>query len=256
MFEQYKDALRRGHVALLGGELEDALVAYHEAAGLVPERPLPHASIGTVLARLGRLEEAAAAFDRALEVAPDDDATLRARAEALGASTTEPPTRAPDSPPTSPPGRAPVEAGPDEPEALPPGDAPAPAPPAEADPVVLRAEADRFLDAGDPAAAREPLLRAMAAHRAVGRLDAALDECLQLLSIAPDDPRVHLAIADLELDHGWRAIAAEKVELLLRLTALSGDARAESDVRRLAAARLGAEVAAGVEPAVGGARGS
>src|SRR5512144_2357174 len=84
LFEQYKDALRRGHVALLGGELDAALLAYREAADLVPDRALPHASMGTVLERLGRREEALAAFDRALAIAPDDEATRRARAEAVG----------------------------------------------------------------------------------------------------------------------------------------------------------------------------
>ncbi|HYL41103.1 MAG TPA: tetratricopeptide repeat protein, partial [Candidatus Binatus sp.] len=79
LFEQYKDALRRGHVALLGDELETALAAYEEAAALVPDRPLPYASMGAVLARLGRHDDALAAVDRALAIAPDDEASIRAR---------------------------------------------------------------------------------------------------------------------------------------------------------------------------------
>jgi hypothetical protein len=75
-------------------------------------------------------------------------------------------------------------------------------------------------------------------HRAAGRLDAALDICLELLSIVPGDPRVHLAIANLQLDHGWTALAKEKIELLLRLTALTGDTQAEADVHGLASERL------------------
>ena len=78
----------------------------------------------------------------------------------------------------------------------------------------------------------------MAVHRGAGRIDAALDACLQLLAIAPGDPRVHLAIANLQLDRGWRSVATEKIELLLRLTSLSGDAQAEADVHLLAADRL------------------
>ena len=41
LFEQYKAALRRGHMSSLAGHLEQALEAYQEAARLVPERALP-----------------------------------------------------------------------------------------------------------------------------------------------------------------------------------------------------------------------
>jgi len=82
LFEQYKAALRRGHMAALGSRFDEALEAYGEAARLVPERPLPFASRGTVLHRLDRWPEAAEAFDQALRIAPDDEATLRARAVA------------------------------------------------------------------------------------------------------------------------------------------------------------------------------
>ena len=83
LFELYKDALRRGHLAVIDGRLDDALVSYREAGEMAPDRALPYASIATVLHRLGRSDEAIAAFDRALELAPDDDATRRARWVAL-----------------------------------------------------------------------------------------------------------------------------------------------------------------------------
>ena len=54
----------------------------------------------------------------------------------------------------------------------------------------------------------------------------------------PGDPQVHLAIANLQLDRGWTALATEKIELLLRLTALTGDTQAEADVHGLASERL------------------
>src|SRR5204862_5670741 len=79
LFEQYKDALRRGHVALAGDELEVALSAYREAAALVTDRALPHASMGAVLRRLGRAEEALEAYDRAVSLNPDDEALAAAR---------------------------------------------------------------------------------------------------------------------------------------------------------------------------------
>ena len=80
LFDQYKAALRRGHLAALAGNLDEALEAYAGAARLVPDRALPVASQGTVLHRLDRWPEAAAAFERALQLAPDDEAALRARA--------------------------------------------------------------------------------------------------------------------------------------------------------------------------------
>jgi tetratricopeptide (TPR) repeat protein len=289
LFEQYKDALRRGHVALLGDELDAALEAYREAAGLVPERPLPYVSIGTVLARLGQGEAALAAFDRALAIAPDEESTLQARAALLnqmaGVAPESEPTAAdlaplipepqlasadaapptPEPPPASADGAPPIPEPPPAPAADVPAPLPAPEPtPATApaapgvgwpaidlpsappppllgpppDPEILQAEANAFVDAGDPLAARDPLLLAMAVHREAGRVDAALDACLQLLAIAPGDARVHLAIANLQLDRGWRSVATEKIELLLRLTSLSGDAQAEADVHLLAADRL------------------
>jgi hypothetical protein len=82
------------------------------------------------------------------------------------------------------------------------------------------------------------MLTAAMVHRAAGRLDAALEVCLQLLSTAPGDPQVHLAIANLQLDHGWTEVATEKIDLLLRLTELTGDTQAAADAHGLASERL------------------
>ena len=51
-----------------------------------PTAPLPHASMGRVLLRLGRLDEALTAFGAALGLAPRDEAALGGRAEALVAA--------------------------------------------------------------------------------------------------------------------------------------------------------------------------
>jgi tetratricopeptide (TPR) repeat protein len=376
LFEQYKAALRRGHVSALAGDLEHALAAYTEAGQLVPERALPIASQGTVLHRLDRWPEAAAAFDLALRMAHDDEAALRARAQAReerglrsGAAadferlafvldvagrsadaadaarraadlepsaareslagrlaTTaahaadmlprlSPPAagpapeprsgREPDAEPTTegePETEAGPEAGPEpveqqmelqhaaepdpepEPEApaprmdaasmalaariaelgtqpkwvdmsdrevgtvaedgtsWPPVDLPSPPPPPlegpPPDPETLLAEAAALIADGDIATARDRMLTAVLVHREAGRLDAALEVCLQLLTTAPGDPQVHLAIANLQLDRGWTLIATEKIELLKRLTALTGDTQAEADVHGLASERL------------------
>lgn len=83
LYERYKDALRRGHVAVLRGRLDVALAAYAEAASIAPDRPLPHASQGSVLLRLGRPADALAAFAAALARGPRDEGALAGRADAL-----------------------------------------------------------------------------------------------------------------------------------------------------------------------------
>lgn len=365
LFDQYKAALRRGHVAALGGDLEGALAAYGEAARLVPERALPIASRGTVLHRLDRWPQAVEAFDLALRLAPDDEAALRARALAraerglrsgaaadferlafvldvasrsgeaaeaaqravelepsparvalvsrlrgvpshgadrmIAAAADGDPERGSPPPPAepaaveTPPGGGLPPEPPPEPEPVgsasaalaariaelgtqpdwvdmderptvdggtgdmdadgrpwPEIDLPTPPPaPIEgrpADPEALLAEAAALIDAADAVAARDRMLLAVMIHREAGRLDAALEVCLQLLTTAPGDPQVHLAIANLQLDRSWTDVATEKIELLLRLTALTGDSRATADVHGLASERLRDDVMATTRP--------
>jgi tetratricopeptide (TPR) repeat protein len=419
LFEQYKAALRRGHLAALAGDLDGALEAYRTAARLVPERSLPVASQGTVLHRLDRWPEAAEAFDLALRMSPDDEAALRARATAraerglrsgaaadferlafvldvasrsaeaaeaarraaeldpstsrelladrlriaaahvadmlppaAGAASTPDSTDASDAAmarmrdavggadtapaaqdvdagaaeaasfeaaadleaisarlhrfvdtdafatepasesPTEPIEPEPVDAEPIDAEPMDaelvddgpigeqaaalaarlaelgtqpawvdkPGrsvgahaadggtgvwpliDLPSPPPPPiegpPPDPETLLAEAADCIAAGDLAGARDRMLVAAIVHRSAGRLDAALEICLQLLTTAPGDPHVHLAIANLQLDRGWTDLATEKIALLRRLTSLTGDTQAEADVHGLASERL------------------
>jgi tetratricopeptide (TPR) repeat protein len=83
LYERYKDALRRGHVAAVRDRLDAALVAYSEAAEIAPERALPHASLAAILVKLGRREEALAAYGRAIDRAPLDEVALSGRAEVL-----------------------------------------------------------------------------------------------------------------------------------------------------------------------------
>jgi tetratricopeptide (TPR) repeat protein len=344
LFELYKDALRRGHLAVIDGRLDDALGSYREAGEMAPDRALPYASIATVLHRLGRSDEAIAAFDRALELAPDDDATRRARwvaleemgrvldtpfqsmrpdaetgaeaparagmdaevaAEALADAALEAATlderlgllRDEGQPPPLPDdaasqrfgdhGARDEPFGPDDrvgdgteqigfgPGFETPGpylpfeegadgdagaavswpaiDLPSPPPPPlvgpPPDPRRLAEEAEVLADRGDIDGARDLLLTIAEAHREAGQPDAALDACLQLLAMAPGDARAHLVLAGLQLDQGWRAVATDKIALLLRLTALTGDTQAEADTHLLAAERIRdepmAEVAAG-----------
>lgn len=83
LYEQYKEALRQGHVAALRGRLDVAEAAYRAAAAMAPDRALPHTSLGGVLRRQGRTEEALEAYGVALSRAPDDERALLGRAEAL-----------------------------------------------------------------------------------------------------------------------------------------------------------------------------
>ena len=85
VYERYKDALKRGHVASLRGGLEEALAAYAEAASIAPERPTPHASAGTALLRRRRPGEALRHYEVALRMAPRDEAALLGRAQSLAA---------------------------------------------------------------------------------------------------------------------------------------------------------------------------
>ena len=86
LYERYKDALRRGHVAALRGRNEAAIDAYGEAATIAPDRALPHASIGGTFVKMGRLDEAITAYDRALSLGPRDESALRGIAEAFSRS--------------------------------------------------------------------------------------------------------------------------------------------------------------------------
>ena len=89
LYEQYKDALRRGHVAALRGRLDAAAAAYHEAARIAPDRALPYVGLGGVLTRLGKSDEALVAYAAALERAPlrrGRDAWSRGRPGRHGAS--------------------------------------------------------------------------------------------------------------------------------------------------------------------------
>ena len=81
LYERYKDALRRGHMAVLRGRLDVAIAAYEAAAAIAPDRALPHASLGGVHVRLGQVEAAEAAYAAALLRAPGDETALRGRAE-------------------------------------------------------------------------------------------------------------------------------------------------------------------------------
>jgi len=83
LFERYKEALRSGHVAVRRGRFEDAAAAYREAIAITADRAVPRTALGSVHLRLGDPQGALEAFDGALALEPDDDASLLGRAQAL-----------------------------------------------------------------------------------------------------------------------------------------------------------------------------
>lgn len=298
LYEQYKDALRRGHVAALRGRLDAAVVAYQEAARIAPDRALPYVGLGGVLTRLGKSDDALVAYAAALERAPSDEGAMRGRADVLAAMGRRAEAadtldrvaellerdgrladacdvarrslelaesrgrrrqveslvaRLRDMPGDSSAAEAlaralgVLESGPGlGPRATntasttaPTDDADAPlARPAPPDPAVLTLAVEEALEAGDLDEARHRALVAAAGHRAVGQFHAAMDACYQALAILPSDPDIHLLLAELYLDRGWRGPAADKLVLLGRLAQLTDDAATRARLCYLAAARF------------------
>lgn len=340
LYERYKDALRRGHVAALRGRQDAALAAYGEAAKLAPDRPLPLVGIGSVLAGIGKYTDAVAAFDAALERAPADETALRGRADGLiatgdrvraaetldrlaatldaegrtsdaldaarrafdlaesrsrraavkalvgrltqsgavgdpGVSETlsralgileervlgrgrheaegvvDPAVVAPAEAPSG--HEVPESAAPGATEhepAGPLGEAharnaaePEPPPLPPFDPTAAMAAVEDAAAAGDGTATRELALAAATGHRAAGQLHAAIDVCYLALATSPADPGLHLTLAELYLDLGWRATAVDKLVLLARLAELGDDTETRARLCAVVSARLSDEPA-------------
>jgi tetratricopeptide (TPR) repeat protein len=281
LYERYKDALRRGHVAALRSRFDEALAAYGEATRLAPDRPLPLTSIGSVLVRLGKSTEAVAAFDKALEKVPTDEPALRGRTDALlavgdrvgAAETLDRMAQALDAagrtadavdalrhaldlaearsrraalrsmvdrlgadPAAAAAARDAIASA----EALLRGpigeEAPPPEPPPPPfDPAAAMAAVEDAAERRDADATREAALAAATGHRAAGQLHAAIDACYIALATNPADPGLHLALAELYLDRGWRTAAADKLVLLARLVELGDDGSSRERICELAA---------------------
>lgn len=303
LYERYKEALRRGHVAAEAGDTATALAAYEEAAGLAPDRALPRIAIGLIHGRAGRSAEALAALEAALERAPADEAALRARADLLEAAArraeaadtldrlttvlagagrvldaldaagralalaesrgrrdevrqliahaAEDPTAASDPDRDAAierarvalrervadgqPGRsvgtdtAVPSAGSTADEPLDPPFDPGGATIAVEDALAARTADD---------APRDLALAAARGHRAGGRLHAAIDACYLALASHPADPGLHLALAELYLDVGWREHAVAKLGLLVDLVEVTDDAALRARVCAIVTDRL------------------
>jgi tetratricopeptide (TPR) repeat protein len=287
LYERYKEALRRGHVAALRGRLDAAAASYREASTIAPDRALPYVGLGGVLSRLGRADDALAAYGLALTRAPADEGAMHGRADVLATlgrraeaaetldrleAILERDGRLADACDVA---RRALElaesrgrrrqveslvarlrtAAPDDEAAVAaleravaildsgPGVMRATGqadeePPGPADPSVLTMAVEEALEAGDLDEARRRALIAATRHREVGQFHAAMDACYQALAILPSDPDIHLLLAELYLDRGWRGPAADKLALLGRLSRLTGDGATRARLCYLAAARF------------------
>jgi tetratricopeptide (TPR) repeat protein len=287
LYERYKEALRRGHVAALRGRLDAAAASYREASTIAPDRALPYVGLGGVLSRLGRADDALAAYGLALTRAPADEGAMHGRADVLATlgrraeaaetldrleAILERDGRLADACDVA---RRALElaesrgrrrqveslvarmrtAAPDDEAAVAalqravaildsgPGVMRATGradeePPGPADPSVLTMAVEEALEAGDLDEARRRALIAATRHREVGQFHAAMDACYQALAILPSDPDIHLLLAELYLDRGWRGPAADKLALLGRLSQLTGDGATRARLCYLAAARF------------------
>jgi tetratricopeptide (TPR) repeat protein len=278
LYERYKDALRRGHVATQRGRLEEALDAYGEAARVAPDRALPLVGIAQILMRLGKPTEALATYDRALDRAPTDEVALRGRAEALGtlgdrvrgAETLDRLAAVVDAAgrrgealdllllaldlAEARDRRATLQQMVDATEADPaaattvrdavqrakgrlagpvgPG---APPPPPPFVPAAAMAAVEDAAASGDAEATHEAALAAARGFREAGQTHAAIDACYQALATNPADPALHVTLAELYIDRGWRTLAADKLVLLASLVDFAADPGTRTRVCEVAA---------------------
>lgn len=113
--------------------------------------------------------------------------------------------------------------------------APAEPPP---DPGALAVAVETAVESGDPAIVHEVVLEAVGAMRRAGLLDAAIDACQLGLTVAPADPDLHLALAELDLDRGSMTAAADKLVILDRYVELTDNGPARERLRALVASRI------------------
>jgi tetratricopeptide (TPR) repeat protein len=237
LYGRYAEALRLGHQRAAEGKFKDALTHYQAAADLAGERALPHVAVGGMYLRLGKVREALAAYERALNSEPDDVDALTGRAAALFAA-----------------GRR-AEAAQVQELIMHGPQGAGQASLAHATDATPAPNADRLMAAGEDArasnrasAAIDAWLAESAEHRAADHYDAALDACLRALALDSSAARSHLELARVWLARGWKDLAAERVALLERLLALQPDAHV-SDALREVAAHVAAAPAAPSVPA-------
>lgn len=219
--DRYKEALRRGHVAVVQSRPRDAVAHYQEAGRLAGHRPLPWVSMGSVFLSMRRPADAIAAFDEALRRSPGDLSALRGKAEALAAAGRRDEANA-------------VMRRASELQAMEnAGRRMGAAPAGDADLSFAEAEEARAVD--DDERAIEAYLAASAAYAQRDLPDAALDACYRALEVAPGTIAVHLAMADLYLQRGWREHGVVRMELIEHVLRIDPDPEVSMRLQDLAA---------------------
>ena len=197
---QYKEALRRGHMAVVKGRPKEAVQHYEEAGRLAGQRPLPFTSMGSVYLQMRKPQEALRAYDEALRRAPRDLEAMRGRARALAADGRKREAQAEAQ-------RA------DELEAMQLAGQQAGAAVDRRGAALekLVTEGSQARIGGDIDGAVRAYLEAAQGFERQNSFDAALDACYRALEARPGDIDVHLAMAAMYLRRGWRAHGVERV---------------------------------------------
>jgi tetratricopeptide (TPR) repeat protein len=221
-FEQYRDALKQGHMAALRGKHREALQAYQAAAAIAGERAQPHASMGNVLLAMGKTKDAIGAYRRAVELAPEDADSLARLAEALRADGQLDEADQLSRRATEMLDRAALQA-------LAPSEELSALPPAER----LHLTGHQARLRGDTQSAIGAWLDEARTHAQAGHLDAALDACQQALALSSGSVRVHLELIRLYFERGWHELAVERVLLLDRLLELAPEPEAQNALATL-----------------------
>lgn len=221
--DRYREALRRGHVAVVKGRPREAIGHYEEAAHLADNRPLPFVSMGSVYLQMRRPKEAIEAFDEALRRAPNDVTAMRGMAGALEAD-----SRAAASVALA---RRAAEL-----EAMDRAGHPAGSLVDE-----RRRQLEQHIVDGSSARAAGDLDRAAAAFHAAAlgyaaqdSFDAAIDACLRALEARPGAIDVHFTMAYLYLRRGWAELGVQRVLLIDRRLHIDSDARRRTALLALA----------------------
>lgn len=221
--ERYKEALRRGHLAVVKGRPREAIEHYREAGSLAGERPLPFVAMGNVLLQMRQPKEAAIAFDEALSRASGDIEALRGKAMALDAEGRRDEAaklmrRATELEAMAQAGRATPRQTDEQREAI----------------------ERRFREAmsaareGDPGRAVVAYMAVAEGYASRNMFDAALDSCMRAVETIPAAIDVHLLMARLYLRRGWRELGVQRVLLLDRRLSIDADPRRRAALRALA----------------------
>lgn len=221
--ERYKEALRRGHEAVVKGRPREAVQHYEEAGRLAEQRPLPFVSMGSVFLQMRQPREAVRAFDEALRRAPSDLEAMRGKAGALEADGRHDEARAlarraAELEAMERAGRR-IAHGSDERS------------------INLEryvTEGERLGREGDIDGAVAAFLAAASGYAQQNSFDAALDACLRALEARPGSIDAHLMMAGMYLRRGWRDLGVERVVLLDRRLRLDEDPRRRTALQALA----------------------